>query len=501
MLSSLFTWGELLEWLSIGILGYFFLVNGIYLTLVIISFFYMRKFKKRQLAFEAKGLFRSDIYKSVSIIVPAYNEEEEIIENLNSMLQLEFKDFEIVVVNDGSDDNTLQVIIDHFDMKKSDMIINEVLDSEPVTGIYTSETFTNLILIDKENGRKADAMNAGINVAHKELVCAIDADSRLERDVLKKMLQAFIQDDTTVGVGGIIRVLNGCTIKNNLIEEVRIPRKFIPKIQVVEYLRAFLYGRIGWERLQGLMLISGGFGVFDREAVLRVGGYDTDSLGEDFEMTVKLHRYHIENDIPYRIKFQPEPVCWTNVPDDWDELSKQRNRWHRGLTGTLEKHKEMIFNSKYGISGLLAMPYYYLVEFMGPFIEMFGYIVIVVLMLTGLLNETFALLFFVAAILFGMILSIAALITDEYTYSQYPRIRDLLMLNVFGLVENIGYRQLHTWWRIHGFIDYLRGKKQWGENKGRMLSKKANNVLHWIWLALITGFIAALGWYGIQGVI
>jgi cellulose synthase/poly-beta-1,6-N-acetylglucosamine synthase-like glycosyltransferase len=248
------------------------------------------------------------------------------------------------------------------------------------------------------------------------------------------------------------------------------------------------------------MLISGGFGIFDREAVLRVGGYDTDSLGEDLELTVKLHRYHREKNIPYRIQFQPEPVCWTNVPADWDTLSSQRNRWHRGLMGTLIKHKKMIFNKKYGVAGLLAMPYYLLVEFLGPFIEMFGYVLITVLLFSGNLNETFALLFFIVAVLFGMILSVAALITDEYTYSQYPEVKDMATLNMYGLIENLGYRQLHTWWRIHGVIDYMRGKTTWGDSGKEWIGPKINNALHWIWFVVINGIIGTLGWYGIKGI-
>ncbi len=489
---------EFINVFSYFVLGYFLTINGVYLALVIISFFYLRKFNKKKIAYEGKGLFKTDAYKSVSIIVPAFNEESSIIESLKSLLQVDFNDFEVIVVNDGSTDKTLELLKDEYQLVESDLVISDQLESKPVKKIFQSQIHENLIVVDKENGKRADAVNAGVNTAHKDLICTIDADSWLEQDVLKKMLFAFVEDDDTVGVGGIIRVSNGCEFENHALKQIKLPGKFVPRVQVLEYIRSFLFGRIGWDKLNSLLIISGAFGVFDRKAVLEVGGYDVDSLGEDFELTVKLHRYHRENDIDYNIKFLPEPVCWTEVPENWSDLSKQRNRWHRGLIGTIVKHRKMLFNPKYGSPGLLGLPFYLIFEFLGPVIEFIGYIVVIVMMITGYLNPTFAFLFLAIAIFFGMILSLSSVASEEMTYRQYPRVKDSLRLTGLALIENLGYRQLHTWWRVKGIVDYLRGKTEWGTKREVKISDRLIQASHWIWLVIANIAIGTLAWMGLS---
>ncbi|MBO6620557.1 MAG: glycosyltransferase family 2 protein [Balneola sp.] len=495
--SSLFS--NFVESFSDFVLIYFAIINGVYLTLVIISFFYLKLFNRQRIAYESKGLLRSELYKSVSIIVPAYNEEQNIIENVRSLMQVDFNDFEVIVSNDGSTDNTLQKLIDEYELEESGLYIHEMLPSKKIKKVYRSKIHDNLIVLDKENGKRADAVNAGINAAHKDLICTIDADSWLEQNVLRKMLRAFIEDDKTIGVGGIIRVSNGCTFENNTMKEIKLPDKLVPKIQVLEYIRSFLFGRIGWDKLNSLLIISGAFGVFDREAVLKVGGYDVESVGEDFELTLKLHRYHKEENIDYNIRFFPEPVCWTEVPSTWNDLSSQRNRWQRGLFETIVKHKKMLFNPKYGSVGLIGLPFYFIFELLSPVVEFLGYALIVFLMITGTLNSTFALLFFIAAVLLGVVLSLSAVFTDEFTYKQYPRVRDALLLIFLAIFENLGYRQLHTWWRLKGLVFYLRGNQSW-DMKESGLWRKITEISHWTWLVVINIIIAILFWFGINGV-
>ncbi|XWN37737.1 MAG: glycosyltransferase [Balneola sp.] len=488
-----------IESFSDFVLIYFALINGVYLTLVLISFFYLKLFNRQRIAYESKGLLRSELYKSVSIIVPAYNEEQNIIENVRSLMQVDFSDFEVIVSNDGSTDRTLEMLMDEYELEESGLYIPDRLPSKRIKKVYRSKIHENLIVLDKENGKRADAVNAAINAAHKDLICTIDADSWLEQNVLRKMLRAFIEDDKTIGVGGIIRVSNGCRFENNTMSEIKLPKKLVPKIQVLEYIRSFLFGRIGWDKLNSLLIISGAFGVFDREAVLKVGGYDVESIGEDFELTLKLHRYHKEEEIDYNIRFFPEPVCWTEVPSTWNALSSQRNRWQRGLFETLVKHKKMLFNPKYGSVGLIGLPFYLLFELLSPVVEFLGYALIVFLLITGTLNSTFALLFFIAAVLLGAVLSLSSVFTDEFTYKQYPRVKDALLLIFLAIFENFGYRQIHTWWRLKGLIFYLRGDQSW-DLKESGLWRKITEVSHWVWLVIINIIIAFLFWFGINGV-
>lgn len=491
---SSFLW-DLLTTTNILILAYFLVLNLSYLSLVVISFFYIKKQYKTFGLHDFPHIYESDLYKSVSIIVPAYNEQEKIVQLVRSLLQLQFNDFEVIIVNDGSTDKTLQKLKETYNLYKSDRYISEKLYHEPLYGVYASHDHPNLVVLDKENGKKADALNAGINAARKDLFCTIDADSWLERDVLVKLMRSFSENEDTIAVGGIVRIANGCKIWNGEMKTIRTPRTFIGCIQVIEYIRAFLLGRTGWEYFDGLLIISGALGIFDRKAVLNVGGFHTDAIGEDFEMIVKLHKYYKENKLPYNISYQPEPVCWTEAPSDWSGLSSQRNRWQRGLVQTLWKYREMMFKPKFGVIGMLVMPFYFIFEMAGAVIELVGYILIITLLFTGLLPPLGALLFFIVAILLGMVLSLASLLCDELTYRQYPRVLDVIKLIFISFFESLGYRQLHTWWRCRGLMEYFVGNLSWDIIPK---NRKFINGLHWIAFILIDVFIIALIYYGIN---
>ena len=432
--------------------------------------------------------------KTVCVVVPAYNEEEKIVEVARSLLQLKFNNFEVIIVNDGSTDRTLKRLKESYNLYKSNRYISGVLNHEPIHGTYVSNDHPNLIVLDKSNGKKADALNAGINAARKDLFCTIDADSWLERDVLVKLMRSFSENENTIAVGGIVRIANGCEIEKGEMKKIRTPKTFIGCIQVIEYIRAFLLGRTGWEYFNGLLIISGAFGIFDRQAVLNVKGFHADAIGEDFEMVVKMHKYYIENDIPYNITYQPEPVCWTEAPSDWSTLSSQRNRWQRGLIQTLSMYREMLFNPRYGVIGLLVMPFYLIFELAGAAIELIGYVLILSLLLTGVLPPMGALLFFIVAILLGMVLSLSSLLCDELTYRQYPKVTDVIKLIFASFFESFGYRQLHTWWRCRGLMEYFAGNLSWDIIPN---NRKVTNAMHWIAFILIDVFIIALVYYGI----
>lgn len=442
---------------------YFLIVNVVYITLVIVSYFYIQSQKRYSRVYKLTGLFRSELYKPVSILVPAYNEEANIVSSVEALLQIQFPDFEVVVINDGSSDRTMELLIDHFELREADPPPNLPIEHKPIKQVYRSERYDELVVVDKVNGRKADALNAGINLAAKDLICAIDADSILEPDVLMKLLRAFVEDENVIAVGGIVRVANGCTIEDYIVKEVDMPGKYLPRIQSIEYLRAFLFGRVGWDYMRSLLIISGAFGVFDRKAVMAVGGYLHETVGEDMELVVRLHHYFRDEGLPYEIRFLPEPVCWTEVPEDWEVLGKQRNRWQRGLADTLWRHKGMLFNPKYGRLGMLAMPYFVVVEMFGPVIELTGFAYFFMVLALGHLESTFVLMFFSVAILLGMVLSVSAVLCEEFTYRRYPSLGDVATLTLYAFLENIGYRQIHTWWRFRGLIDFFRGKKTWGD--------------------------------------
>lgn len=444
---------------------YFIFVNGSYILLIIFSWIQTKKSRKKENLFELSGLFGTNLYRSVSILAPAYNEEKSIVESIRALLNLQFNDYEVIVINDGSTDQTLQKMIDHYDLREVDRHIPNLIPCLPVRRVYGSRKYPKLIVIDKENGQKSDALNAGINVSRKDLICAVDSDSLLESDVLKRMITAFTENSEIIAVGGVVRVANGCKFRHGVVKNIRTPNSYFGRIQAVEYLRAFLFGRTGWDYLDSLLIISGAFGIFDRQAVIKVGGYLHNTVGEDMELVVRLHRYYRDKKIPYRIRFLPEPVCWTEVPEDWTTLSRQRNRWHRGLADTIFRHKKMLFNPRYGRLGFLAMPFFLFVELLSPVIEIGGYFIFLVSYLLGAINLTFFLLFLCAAILLGVIMSVLAILIEELTFRRYERVWDVLILVIYAFLENFGYRQIYAWWRFRGLIDYFRGNLQWGDMK------------------------------------
>ncbi|MCH8013037.1 MAG: glycosyltransferase family 2 protein [Candidatus Marinimicrobia bacterium] len=444
-------------------LSYFLIINCIYIIITILSFSAIRKYMKAQIVVQHKQLFRTSFYMPISVISPAYNEEPTIIQSVKSLLQLHYPEFEIVIVNDGSKDGTLNVLIKHYRLIKINKEPSSNLPCEPIMSVYYSQDYPNLTVIDKKNGGKADALNSGINFAKYPLVAPIDADSLLESKVLLNMVRPFIEDRRTIAVGGIIRVVNGCKVQSGEVVDINLPSSFLARFQVVEYLRAFLFGRVGWDAIHSLLVISGAFGIFKKKAVVECGGYRHDTIGEDMELVVRMHRIYIEKKIPYRITFLPEPVCWTEVPESTKVLSKQRIRWQKGLMDSMLFHKKMLFNPKYKSIGLIAMPFFFFFEMLSPVIELSGYIIFVFSWIFGIINFSFAILFLSASIVLGIVLSVGSLALEELSFRRYPKYSHIFNLFIFSVLENFGYRQLHTLWRLQGMIEYVRGEKKWGE--------------------------------------
>jgi cellulose synthase/poly-beta-1,6-N-acetylglucosamine synthase-like glycosyltransferase len=455
---------DVLHGVNDAALGYFALLASCYLLVTVGSAVQVRRYFRRRSAAALQRTLRSRMSPPVTICVSAYNEADTIVDSIRAMLTLQYPSYEVALTNDGSTDATLERLIEGFRLRRVDQPIRPGIPTAPIRGVYRSRSHPNLVVLDKENAGRSDGLNAAINAAASPLICCVDADSILEQDGLLAAVRPFVErPDVTIAAGGIIRVANGCRIEQGHVTRVGLPRRPLAMLQTVEYLRAFLAARTGWSMLNGLLIISGAFGIFRRTRVIEVGGFAADSIGEDFELCVRLHRRAREEGRPYRLEFIPDPVCWTEVPERLRELGGQRNRWHRGLIDTLWRHRRMIGNPRYGAVGLLALPFFVIFEFLGAFVELLGYLSLIASLIVGAVNVSFAVMFLSVAILSGVLLSLAAVLLEDFAFRRYGRLRELLRLVAFSVAENFGYRQLITVYRVRGFFAYLRGDKTWGE--------------------------------------
>ncbi len=449
---------------NVGVLFYFLLITVSYMLVTIASAFHVRAYFRRRSEASLRRMLRSPVAIPVTICVPAFNESTTIVDSIGAMLTLEYPQYEVVLANDGSTDTTLQALIEGFGLSRVDQPLRTAIATAPVHAVYRSRSHPSLVVIDKLNGGRADALNACINAASSPLICCVDADSIIEHDGLLAAVAPFTdRPSTTLAAGGIIRVVNGCRIDRGHIAEVRLPRNSLAMFQTVEYMRAFLAARTGWSAFNGLLIISGAFGVFRRRDVAEAGGFAADSIGEDFELCLRLHKRARDAGTGDRLEFVPDPVCWTEVPQRLRQLGGQRDRWHRGLIDTLWRHRSMIGNPRYGTVGMLSLPFFVAFEFLGAFIETLGYVAITLSLILGIVNWEFALAFLAVAVLAGLLLSISAVLLEDLAFRRYGRLRDLLRLITYSVLENMGYRQLITAYRVRGFFSYLRGNKSWGE--------------------------------------
>jgi len=460
--------GPMLDMFNLLVIGYFVTLNGVYLVTSLLAFRFLRRYALQLKSLQLDEIVSTQALPPITLIAPAFNEEATCVESTRSLLTLRYSEYEILVVNDGSKDATVSRMIEAFDMEPSPRAPIAALKTATFRQVYRSNRHPDLWLIDKENGGKADALNAGLNYCRTPLFCAMDADSLLEPDALTRLARTFLEDDRTVAAGGVIRIVNGCTVKSGQVIDVRLPENRFARFQVLEYLRAFLSGRMGWDAIDATLIISGAFGMFRRSAVTEVGGYATDTVGEDMELVVRLHRVMREQKRPYRVAFVPDPVAWTECPESAKVLGRQRDRWQRGLMESMWRHRRMLLNPRYGRIGMVAFPYFFFLEMLGPVIEGLGYITFVVAVLMGRASGAYIGAFLAVALAFGIALSFAAVALEELTFRRYPRIRDLLGLFGLAITENLGYRQLSTYWRIRGMISKIRGATAWGamERKG-----------------------------------
>ena len=445
------------------ILVYFLALNSFYALLLVLSI--PEIWEQTRLAEDEdfQRLMQSDALPPITVLVPAYNETATIEASVTAMLTLEYRTFEVVVVNDGSKDDTLDQLRHAFDLYEVPRTYRETLPTQAVRAVYRSRSRTRLLVIDKENGGKADSLNAAINASRFPLVIAVDADTLIEPDALLRLTRSFLLGRQIAAVGGTVRVANGCVVKDGRVADARVPRRFLPGVQVVEYLRAFLFGRLGWNRLGGSLVISGAFGMFRKEYLLAIGGYQVTSVVEDLDLVVRLHRHLRRHKIRYEIPFIPDPVAWTEVPESGRVLSRQRERWHRGLIAAMWQHRGMLLNPRYGRVGCVAMPFFTFGEMLAPVVEVAGYLITAVGFAFHLIDLSFALLFVLVAWGYGMLLSLWAVVLEEVSFRRYGRLGDLLRLLGYAVLEAFGYRQRTVWWRLKAFWWAFQGRRAWGE--------------------------------------
>ncbi|MCA0983840.1 glycosyltransferase [Halobacillus yeomjeoni] len=459
------------------ILYYVLFVDFYYVSLFLLSLKQVKHYMRRTSHKVYKDLNRSHLTPPVSLLIPAYNEEKTIVSNLLSALLVEYPEYEVIVINDGSTDATLEELIESYSLHEVNVPIRYQIPTEEIRGVYRSLQYPQLIVLDKENGGKADALNAGVNASNFPYICSVDADSLLDRDALLKTTQPFIEgEDDIVACGGIIRVANGTTVEDGRVVSVGLPKNPLAIHQVIEYLRSFLMGRLGFSGINSLLIISGAFGIFRKREIIEIGGYDTTTVGEDMEIIIRLQKYLYDKKSKAKVIFLPNPICWTEAPSSLKVLGRQRIRWHQGLFQALWKHKKTMFNPKYKHMGLIAMPYFFLVELIGPTVELVGTILMLVGLYFDIVNVPFAILFILATFVFGMFLSMSAVLLEEMTFRKYTRVRDFFKLMLFSMIESFWYRQLNAIWRTMAFFRIRPNRKArkgaWGGMERKGLSQE-----------------------------
>ncbi len=437
----------------------------IYIIQMFVSFFRVRKNYNKHFSDDYLRYVDSNNLLPISLIIPAYNEQENIVQNIRSLMKINYPCYEIIVVNDGSTDRTGELVIEAFDMHPIETSIRYQIQTQTIRGVYFSKKYPNLLYVDKENGGKSDALNAGINISSYPLFTCLDADSRVEKDALLMLSLEFIKDSRTVVAGGIVRIANGSKIVDGELKGFSMPKKLVERFQIVEYYRSFLSGRVFWSATNSLLIVSGAFGLFRKQTVIDVGGYKRNTIGEDMEIVVRIHRHMRKNKIKYKVIFNELSICWTQGPMSMKDIRSQRRRWQIGLMDTLISHRAMTFNPRYGMVGLFSMPYNWIFELLGALIETIGYFLIPFSLIMGELNMFFFVMYFLLAVMLGIILSEGSLVLEQYTHRAAMTAKQSISISIYAILENFGYRQMISIFRVEGILKYRKLRKTWGKIK------------------------------------
>lgn len=447
----------LLYAISVALVSYMIILNLVYTLNLIMSAIIIPNREKRYRLTRGITIERS-ITKSFSILVPAFNEEKTIVDSVKALLALDYDSYEVIVANDGSSDRTLEVMISTFNFVKVDVIPNDVCDSKPVKGIYFSKTEPKLVLVDKENGGKADAQNGAARVARFPYILMVDADTLLDRESLVRLAIRLTAEPDVAALGGMVRVVNGCSVNNGVVTNVAMPRRFIERVQVLEYLRAFCFGRVSFSAMNALLIISGAFGVYRWDAFTLLSGWNREAIGEDMDAVTRLQGYIHEKRLDWKVDFAPGPVSWTQVPMTWKSLGIQRERWQRGLMQVVFNNKRMLLNPRYGRVGLIGFPFFAIFEMLSAIVEFACYPLTLVGFALGVMDATFMIYFLCFVLIWGLCISFATILVHEHVQHRYGSAADLRALLSVAVIENFGFRQIHSYWRLKGIIRYMCDK-------------------------------------------
>ncbi|MBT8280531.1 MAG: glycosyltransferase [Muriicola sp.] len=466
----------ILEYLNIVFLVFSLVLFSLYILMAYLATRNSIHYKHKNSFGDISKTLGSPLAPGITIIAPAYNEGLTIVENVRSLLSLQYVNYEVMVVNDGSKDDTLEKLIEAYDLKKIERDIDPAIKSKPVRGIYKSEqrSFAKLTVVDKANGGKSDALNAGIYLSENKYVGCIDVDCLIVPEALLHVVKSFYQhsDKRVIAVGGVIRVANSCKISGGTLEEIRLPKNWLAKFQLLEYTRSFLLGRMAWARIDSLLIISGAFGFFDREIALAVGGYDTQTVGEDMEIIFRMRRYMHDRDEPYHVAYIPDPLCWTEVPEDLNIFINQRDRWSRGNLETLNTHKDMFFNPKYGRLGMLSYPYWFFYEWLAPLLEFVGLLAVTIFIYLGIINWDFFIAITITIYLFSIMFSFYAILWEIYSYNQYSKTKDILTLMLVAILEPLFFHPLVVWSSVRGnYKKLFKIRSGWGSQVRKGFAK------------------------------
>jgi len=463
---------QLIYYFNIFCMIYTLILSSIYIIQLVVSYKQIKKTNRKKISEDYDRYSDSENLMPVSVLIPAFNEEENIANNVEALMKLNYPEYELIVVNDGSTDNTHQSMIDRFELKEIECPIKVSIPTQKIKAIYFNAKYPKLIYLDKENGGKADALNAGINASRYPLFVCLDADSQLEKDSVLILATEFLKDTKTAVAGGLIRISNGSVIEDGVWKSFKLPDNAVEKFQIVEYFRAFLSGRVSWGTTNSLLIVSGAFGVFNKQIVIEIGGYRTNTIGEDMEIVVRIHRHLREKKRKYSIRFSENAVCWTQGPSNLHDLRGQRRRWQIGLLDSLFEHRGMFLNPRYGFTGLISVPYAWIFEFLGAIVEVFGYFIIPLSYFFGELSFFFFILYLIVAIGLGIIISLGGLILEQTNNKGCINARQIISLTKYALIENFGYRQLITLYRVEGIVRYRKYKDTWGKIKRKEFNKQ-----------------------------
>ena len=436
-------------------LWYFGSINIVYLILLVFASFKIVARKKESSIEDYTAVLRSNSLPEISFLIPAHNESENIISTINNILAVSYRYKKVIIINDGSTDSTVEVLKNAFQFVSIPMLYSEILPTQKVKSIYCSKLHPEMILIDKDHGKKFDTLNAGINACQTPFFIVIDADTFLDDQAFELLIRPILTDPTTIAIGASIRIVNGCSLSLNTISTFNFPQNILPGMQTLEYLRAFLE-RQGWDYIGGNFVLSGAFGVFKSDVVRQAGGY-VDTVAEDMEIIIRLHRMMKEKKEPYQIKYLPDPVAWTTCPETYKELARQREHWHRGLLDCLWYHRRTFFNPRYGMFGLFVYPFWVYSECIEPFVEVFGIIFTLIGYILGIISIHFVFIFFAITWGFTSLFTLFCVLIEELSFRKYPSLRSLFLFTVYAICEGFWYRQLTLVWRIKGSFDFFKG--------------------------------------------